>query len=113
MVKAEDELAEAERGFAEERDRLLEEAEAAAAVSATQVQTIEELRALEIGTRRELEKARAEVNENSKRYREMSERAAQEAKLRAKERIEAAVSSTKEACEEANAKAKEKSDEKW
>lgn len=63
MVKAEDELAEAERGFAEERDRLLEEAEAAAAVSATQVQIIEELRALETGTRRELEKARQEAEQ--------------------------------------------------
>lgn len=63
MVKAEDELVEAERGFAEKRDRLLEEAEGAAAVSATQVQTIEELRALETGTRRELEKARQEAEQ--------------------------------------------------
>lgn len=38
---------------------MLEEAEAAAAVAATQVQTIEELQAQEAGTRREFEKARS------------------------------------------------------
>lgn len=53
-------MAEADRCFSEERNRLLEEAEAAAAVAATQVQTIEELRAQEAGTRREFEKARQE-----------------------------------------------------
>lgn len=58
MDKAEEDLAEADRRFSEERARLLEDAEAAAAVAATQVQTIEELRALEAGTRREFEKAR-------------------------------------------------------
>lgn len=58
MLKVGEELAEAERAFSEERAALLEDAEAAAAVAATQVQTIEELRTLEIGTRRELEKAR-------------------------------------------------------
>lgn len=57
-TKAKEELAEAERRFLEERDRLLEEAEAAAAIAASQIQTIEELRALEAGTRREFEKAR-------------------------------------------------------
>lgn len=58
--KAEEDMAEADRCFGEERDRLLEEAEAAAAVAATQVQTIEELRAQEAGARREFEKARQE-----------------------------------------------------
>lgn len=56
--KADEQLEEAERAFQEERDGLLEEAEAAAAVAATQVQTIEELRAQEAGARREFEKAR-------------------------------------------------------
>lgn len=42
----------------EERAALLEDAEAAAAVAATQIQTIDETRALEASTRRELEKTR-------------------------------------------------------
>lgn len=55
---AEEELDEVERGFARERATLLEDADAAAAVAATQVQTIEELRTLEASTKRELEKTR-------------------------------------------------------
>lgn len=65
--KAQEELEEAERTFQEERDMLLEEAEAAAAVAATQVQTIEELRAQEAGTRREFEKARQGNMEREKK----------------------------------------------
>ena len=57
---AEEALAEAGRAFAGERSTLLEDADAAAAVAATQVQTIEELRTLEASTRRELEKTRRE-----------------------------------------------------
>lgn len=60
MRQAEEDLDEAERRFSEERDRLLEHAEAAAAVAATQVQTIEELKTMEAGARREFEKARQE-----------------------------------------------------
>ncbi|CAM9090655.1 unnamed protein product [Hapterophycus canaliculatus] len=113
--KAEEGLAEAERRFSEERDRLLEDAEATAAVAATQAQTIEELKTLEAGTRREFEKARQEhsTKEKSRNYRETLEGAAQEAKTREKQRVEAAISSTKEACEQASARAKEESDEKW
>lgn len=57
---AAEELAEVERAFEGERSTLLEDADAAAAVAATQVQTIEELRTLEASTRRELEKTRRE-----------------------------------------------------
>lgn len=62
MEKAEEDLAEVDRRFSEERARLLEDAEAAAAVAAAQAQTIEELRALEAGTKREFEKSRYERN---------------------------------------------------
>ena len=59
-LMAEEEMAEAERAFAEERAKLLEESEAAAAVAAAQVKTIGELQALEASTRRELDKTRRE-----------------------------------------------------
>lgn len=55
---AEEGLAETERAFAGERAALLEDADAAAAVAATQVQTIGELQTLEAVTGRELEKTR-------------------------------------------------------
>ncbi|CAM9178368.1 unnamed protein product [Scytosiphon promiscuus] len=120
--KAEEDLAEAERYFMEERDRLLEEVEASAAVAATQAQTIDELKTLEAAVRQELEKARQEQTalsnmnfskEKATKYRENLEGAAQEARTREEQRVEAAISSTKEACEEASATAKEQSDEKW
>lgn len=59
-LKADHELEEIQREASQERAALLEDAEAAAAVAATQVLTIDELRALETSTRRELEKARQE-----------------------------------------------------
>lgn len=58
VLKADHILEEAERAASQERAAFLEDAEAAAAVSATQIQIIDETRALEASTRRELEKTR-------------------------------------------------------
>lgn len=57
-IQAGDKLAHAERVASEERAALLEDAEAAAAIARAQNQTIEELRAIEAATKRELEKSR-------------------------------------------------------
>lgn len=58
LTQAEDKLAQAKRVASEERAALLEDAEAAAAVARAQNQIIEELRAIEVATKRELEKSR-------------------------------------------------------
>lgn len=58
MIKAGEELEEFKRVSSEERSAWVEDSEAAAAVAATHVQTIEELTELEAKGRHELENAR-------------------------------------------------------